>query len=205
MKLYYSPMTSATAAHIALEWIGRPYELHKVEIRPNKSPELLARNPMGAVPVLEADGWCLTQNVAVLNYLADRFPDAGIASDGTPRGRAELNRWLGFINSDLHPFYEAFVGANDYLRDPATIEKTKEHSRTVLKQRLGFVDAHLERRDFLLGAQHSVADAYLFLVTDVGAVLGVDLASMKSLNAFMARMRADPAVRRALDTEAASS
>lgn len=201
MKLYFSPHTSSLAAHIALEWIGQPFELHEVEIRPGKSPELMARNPMGAVPVLEDAGWILTQNVAVLNYLADRFPNAGIGSDGTARGRVELNRWLGFINSDLHPWFEAFFGEHGYLQDQATIEKTVEHSRVVLSRRLALVDEHMKGRDFLLGARHSVADAYLFIVADAAAAFGVDLAAQKALQRFVERMRVDPAVRRALAAE----
>ncbi|HEX7380839.1 MAG TPA: glutathione S-transferase N-terminal domain-containing protein [Nevskiaceae bacterium] len=204
MKLYFSPHTSSLAAHIALEWIGQPFELHEVEIRPGKSPELVARNPMGAVPVLEDAGWILTQNVAVLNYLADRFPEAGVGSDGTPRGRAELNRWLGFINSDLHPYFEAFFGEHGYLQDKATIEKTVEHSRVALRKRLALVDEHLKDRDFLLGARHSVADGYLFIVAEAATAFGVDLADLTALLAFVARMRADPAVQRALAAESAA-
>ncbi|MDN5883014.1 MAG: glutathione S-transferase, partial [Nitrosospira sp.] len=144
MKLYYSPDTSSLAEHIVLEWIGEPYEIQKVEIRPDKSPELLARNPMGAVPVLEVGDWVLTQNVAILNYLADCAPELRLAGDGTKRGRAEINRWLGFINSDMHPLFEPFFGSTSYLGDEAHVEATKSHSRQLLADRFAIVDTHLK-------------------------------------------------------------
>ncbi|HEU0198086.1 MAG TPA: glutathione S-transferase N-terminal domain-containing protein, partial [Nevskiaceae bacterium] len=111
MKLYYCPGTCATGTHIVLEWIGAPYMTHRVAIQAPKSSELVAINPSGAVPVLDVDGWVLTQNAAILNYLADAFPAAKLAGDGTPRARAEVNRWVGLINSDVHPQFGTLFSA----------------------------------------------------------------------------------------------
>src|SRR3546814_3497844 len=99
MKLYYSPGACSLADHIVLEWIGKPYEAIRVSRDDRKSPEFLRLNPAGAVPVLQDGDWVLTQNMAVLNFLADSFPEARLGGDGTPRGRAEVNRWLAFVNS----------------------------------------------------------------------------------------------------------
>ena len=92
MKLYYSTGACSLSDHIVLEWIGAPYEAVRVSREQRQTPEFRRLNPAGAVPVFEQDGWVLTQNAAILNYLADRFPAAKLGGDGTPEGRAEVNR-----------------------------------------------------------------------------------------------------------------
>src|SRR3546814_2563154 len=86
-------------------------------------------NPAGAVPVLQDGDWVLTQNMAVLNFLADSFPEVGLGGDGTLRGRAEVNRWLAFVNSDMHPAFKPLFGTTAYLEDEAFIEKSKDADR----------------------------------------------------------------------------
>src|SRR5690606_37595648 len=103
MKLYYSPGACSLADHIVLEWIGKPYEAQAVSREQRALPEFRKLNPAGAVPVLEHDGMVLTQNMAILNYLADLYPEAGLHGDGSPKARAEINRWRSFVNSDVHP------------------------------------------------------------------------------------------------------
>lgn len=204
MKLYFSPGTCSMATWISLEWASARYETHKVAIHGEKSPELTAHNPMGAVPMLEDDGWFLTQNAAVLNYVADRFPDAKLAGDGSARGRAEVNRWVGFINSDMHPVFKALFGANDYLGDQAIIDKGKAHAGEQLKNRFALIDQQLQGREWLAAANHSIADAYLFVLTTWAGKVGVDIAGLANLQAFIVRMRTDPAVQRVLEAEAAA-
>src|SRR6476469_1107599 len=114
MKLFYSPGACSLSDHIVLEWIGQPYEAVRLSREQRQSPEYLAINPAGAVPALEQDGWVLTQNAAILNYLAETFPQAGLAGDGTPRGRAEVNKWLALVNADIHPAFQPLFGATSY-------------------------------------------------------------------------------------------
>ncbi len=87
MKLYYSPGACSLADHVVLEWIGKPYDAIKVSREDKKKPEFLAINPAGAVPALEHDGWVLTQNAAILNYLADLNPEAKLGGDGSAKTR----------------------------------------------------------------------------------------------------------------------
>lgn len=197
MKLYYSPGTCALADHVVLEWIGKPYELQRVSKEERKQPPFLKLNPAGAVPVLDVDGWLLTQNSAILNYLADTFPEARLGGDGTPKGRAEVNRWLAFVNSDMHPEFKAFFGSTAYLEDAATIEKTQRHAREVLRSQFERVDGQLAGREWLVGSR-SIADPYLFVVLRWAKAQGVDLGGLTHLAKFEARMRADPGVQKAL-------
>ena len=197
MKLYYSPGTCALADHIVLEWIGKPYELQRVSKEERKQPAFLKLNPAGAVPVLEQDGWLLTQNSAILNYLADTFPEARLGGDGTAKGRAEVNRWLAFVNSDMHPEFKAFFGTTAYLEDAETIEKTKQHAREVLRAQFERVNGQLAGREWLVGSR-SIADPYLFVVLRWAKSQGVDLTGLDHLAKFEQRMRADAGVQKAL-------
>jgi len=200
MKLYYSPGTCALSDHIALEWIGKPYEAQRVSKEERGSAEFKKINPAGAVPVFEKDGWLLTQNSAILNYLADSFPEAKLGGDGTPASRAEVNRWLAFVNSDVHPAFKPLFGTTAYLEDEAMIEKTKDYAKTALRGLFERADAQLARRDWLTGAR-SIADPYFYVTLRWAKATGVDLSGLDNLVKFTARMEADPAVQKVLEAE----
>lgn len=200
MKLFYSPGACSLASHIVLEWIGKPYEIHKVSIQGDKSPELLERNPAGAVPVIEDDdGWVLTENAAILNYLADTHSDAGLGGDGSARSRAGINRWLGFINSDMHPAFKPLFGATGYLDDDAA-EATKARAKGTLRKQFEIINTQLEGRDWLAGSR-SIADPYLYVLLRWARGLKIDLSGLDNLTRFVERMKADEGVRRVLQAE----
>jgi len=202
MKLYYSPGACSLADHIALEWIGQPYEAIRVEREQRRQPAFLALNPAGAVPVLEVNGWVLTQNAAILNYLADRFPQSGLGGDGTPESRAEINRWLAFVNSDVHPAFKPLFGATAYLGDESVVEATRQNARVQVRALLERADAALAGREWIAGTR-SIADPYLFVVLRWARGAQVDLGGLDNLERFFRTMRADPAVQKVLDVETA--
>ncbi len=199
MKLYTSAGACSLADHIVLHWIGQPFQAQLVSREQRRSPEFLALNPAGAVPVLEEGDWVLTQNAAILNYLADRFPQAGLGGDGTPQSRAEVNRWLAFLNADVHPTFHPLFGSTGYL-DEAGVALTQDTARKRLRGYFERADAQLEGRDYLIGTR-SIADPYLYVVLRWARKLGVDLSGLERLAAFEARMAADPGVRAALAAE----
>jgi glutathione S-transferase len=203
MKLYYSPGTCALSDHIVLEWTGTPYEAQRVSKEERGSDEFKKINTAGAVPVLEKDGWLLTQNTAILNYLADSFPAAKLGGDGTAAGRAEVNRWLGFVNSDVHPAFKPLFGTTEYLEDPAMIEKTKVNAKTALRSLFARADAQLAGRDWLTGSR-SIADPYFYVTLRWAKATGVDLSGLDNLPKFSARMEADPGVQKTLQAEGLS-
>lgn len=200
MKLYYMPGACSLADHIALEWAGKLYETQRMSHDDIKSPEYLKLNPAGAVPVLDVDGWVLTQNTAVLNYLADSYPDAALGGDGTPKSRAEVNRWLGFVNSDVHPTFKVLFGSTAYLQDNAAIGKTKDAARKTLRGYFERVNRQLQGRDWLTGAR-SIADPYLLVVTRWAKAMKLDLSGLDHLEAWFKHMLADPGVHKALKDE----
>lgn len=200
MKLYYSPGACSLSDHIVLEWIGQPYEAVKVSREERRKPEFLAINPAGAVPALEHDGWVLTQNSAILNYLADLHPGSGLGGDGSARSRAEVNKWVAFSNSDVHPAFHPLFGSTAYLEDPALIEKSKDAARAKIRTLYERADAHLADKEWLAGSR-SVADPYLYVTYRWARANGVDLGGLDNLAAFASRMEADPAVQKVLQDE----
>jgi glutathione S-transferase len=199
MKLYTSPGACSLADHIALQWIGQPFEAVLVTREQRKAPEFLALNPAGAVPVFERDGWVLTQNAAILNYLADAFPDARLGGDGTPEGRAEVNRWLALLNADVHPAFHPYFGSTAWLGEDVAA-RTKEAAGTRLRGYFERIDAQLAGREWLVG-ERSIADPYLFVVTRWAEGVGVDLAGLSHVAAHFDRMRHDAGVQAALKAE----
>lgn len=201
MKLYYSPGACSLADHIVLEWIGKPYEAVRVTREDRSKPEYLAINPAGAVPALEHDGWVLTQNAAILNYLADLHPEAGLGGDGSAKSRAEVNKWLAFANSDVHPAFHPIFGSTAYLEDAALIDKTKDAARAKVRKLYERADEQLKSRDWIAGDTRSIADPYLYVTYRWARGTGVDLSGLDHLAAFAARVEADPAVQKVLNDE----
>ena len=200
MKLYYSPGTCSIADYIVLEWIGQPYDAVKLTHAQMKAPEYLKINPAGAVPALEQDGWVLTQNAAILNYLADTFPQAGLGGDGTPKGRAEVNKWLAFANADVHPTFHPLFGSTEYLEDETLIEKTKHNARDKLRGLFQHADKQLANHDWIAG-KRSIADPYLFVTTRWAKSMDVDLSGLDNLERFFSAMKSDAGVAKVLEEE----
>ena len=203
MKLYTSPGTCSLADHIALQWTGAPFEAQVVSREQRRQPDFLALNPAGAVPVLQNGDWVLTQNAAILNYIADKFPQAKLGGDGSPESLAEVNRWLAFVNSDLHPAFKPIFGSTSYLGDQAFIEKSQDNARKQLRGMFERIDAQLADKDWLAGSR-SIADPYLFVVSRWAGKLGLDLYGLDNIAAFQQRMLADPGVQAAMQTEGLS-
>lgn len=201
MKLYYLPGACSLADHIVLEWIGEPYDTIAVARDALKSPEYLRLNPAGSVPTLVDDGWALTENVAILNYLADRFPDAQLGGDGSPRGRAEVNRWLGFLNSDLHKAFVPLFRPSNFLDDESQHDALKTKARANVRALLARVDGHLAGKDWLANGMRSIADPYLYVVLRWAGKQGIDLAGLDELATFRQRVESDAAVQRVLAAE----
>lgn len=201
MKLYTKPGACSLADHIVLRWSGLPFELTVVDAATMKSPDYLRLNPAGAVPLLVVDQWALTQNAAILNYIADTAPLTGLGGDGTARSRAEINRWIAFVNADLHPTFKPLFGSTAYLQDDALIQRSHEDARIKLRTLYTRVDAHLQGRNWLAGDTHTGADAYLFVTLRWALKAGVDLSGLSALDAFFHRMLADADVQAALQAE----
>lgn len=196
MKLYSFTGSCALASHICLLWAQLPFGLEMLE-RDQMSTDAIRRlSPNGKVPILVDRDTVLTQNNAILHYIADSNPAANLLG-GTLKERAATNMWLGLINSDMHPAYTPLFGATAYLADEAVIEQTKANARQRLRIYYEQIDQQLQGRDWLTGTR-SVADAYLYVTGLWAGFVEVDLSGLVNLARFMERMKTDPAVQQAM-------
>lgn len=198
MKLYYSPGACSLSPHIVLREAGLDVELVRTDVQKKvlgDGSDFRSVNPKGYVPALALDnGELLTEGPAIVQYLADRAPDKHLAPPPGSFERVRLQEWLNFISTELHKGFSP-------LFNPAMPEEAKVFFRERLVQRMGVVDERLKAQDFLMGKDFSVADAYLFVVSNWAPHVGVDLSKYAALGAFLGRVAARPAVQAALKAE----
>ena len=191
MKLYLTPGACSLADHIALHEAGLAFDRVRVDLgtrRTEDGGDYTEVNPKGYVPALVLDdGQVLTENVAILCWVADRAPE--LAPEGE-LGRIRLIEMLAFISTELHkPFIRAFFPTGDAEREAA---------EDAIRRRLGFI-ADRVRGEYLFGSGFGVADAYLYVMLRWARMQGLELPG--PLPAFVERMNARPAVRLALRHE----
>jgi glutathione S-transferase len=198
LKLYYSPGACSLSPHIALREAGLSFELERVNTQTKKTAsdgDFLEISPNGYVPVLGLnDGQKLTEGPAIVQYIADQNPQAQLApANGTPQ-RYRLQEWLNFISTEVHKGYSP-------LFNPATPEEYKKAVITRLLSRYAYLNKALVGKQYLMGDQFTVADGYLFTVTNWSNFLKIDLSAYPNVVAFQARVAARPKVQEALKAE----
>ncbi len=198
MKLYYSPGACSLSPHIVLREAGLAFEAVLASTKTHKlqdGTDYYTINPKGYVPLLELDnGERLSEGPAIVQYIADQAPAKNLAPANGTMARYRLQEWLNFITSELH---KGFSG----LFNPAMPEEAKGLMRARVTQRLKWVDSQLAGKLYLMGDTFSVADAYLFTVTNWTKFVGIDISGLANLTAFMARVAARPAVQEAMKAE----
>ena len=202
MKLYFSPNACSLASHIALRELALPFELIRVDNQKKLTADgddFLQINPKGYVAALQLDnGEVLTEGAAILQYLADRVPAAGLAPANGSWERVRLQEWLNFIATEVHGGLAVFF--NGVIQG-----EVRAMFQATLFKRFAVLVQTLERQDYLLGAQYSVADAYLFVVLRWAALHAIDLREWPALAAFEKRVGQRPAVIAALAAESPKS
>ncbi len=202
MKLYYAAGLSSLAAHIGLEETGLPFEAVPADIRAKvlrDGSDYRAVNPVGNVPALVLDdGTLVTEIPAILQYLADRVPERGLAPPAGTLARTRLQSWLNFVATELHRYFTPIVS-------PAFSEAIGEAGKAAFRERialrLGHVDRHLSANSYLMGEGYTVADCYAFMVLRLAPRAGVDLAPFPSVVRYRDCIAARPAVKAALARE----
>ncbi len=199
MDLYFSPLACSLASRITVYEAGAE---DKVALRPVNTKagktadgeDYKTINPMGLVPALRMpDGQILTENAAILPFLADQFPEAGLApASGLERSR--LTQWLSFIGAELHKAVFAPI------LSATAPEGAKDYAKAAAPERLKRLNDHLSGREFLLD-RFSVADAYLTTVLNWARFIRFDLTPYPAVAAYFERMTARPQVARALQEE----
>jgi glutathione S-transferase len=199
MKLYYSPNASSLAPHIALQTSGLKYDLVKVDLvtkRTELNEDYLAINPKGYVPLLElANGTKLTECSAILQYIADQAPDAGLAPAASTFDRYSLQEWLNFISTEIHKAMGGFFR-------PDVSAEYKATALSTLTQRLSFLDDYLAKNQYLVKDKFTIADMYLFTILRWAHFVNIDLSAWPHILQYLEQTNAQPAVQATLQMEA---
>lgn len=198
MKLYYSPGACSLSPHIALHEAGLSFEAVPAPTKTHRLPDgtdYYTINPLGYVPLLELDtGERLRQGPAIVQYIADQAPQKNLAPANGTLARYQLQSWLNFIGTEVHKGFSP-------LFNPATPDDVKTATKDRLGQRLKWIDGELAGKQYLMGDPFTVADGYLFTVTNWAPRVGVDISALANLTAYRARVAARPAVQAAMKAE----
>jgi len=198
MKLYYAPGACSLSPHIVARELGIPVELKKVNVKDKTiedGGDYWKINARGYVPALELDnGQVLTEGPAIIQYLADQKPEAGLAPKNGSLERYRLQEWLNILTSEIHKGFSP-------LFKPNTPEEYKKISKDNLATRFDWLDKQLAGKDYLTGKTFTVADAYLFVLLNWTKFQSIDLNRWPNLAAFQARVGARPKVQEALQFE----
>ena len=198
MRLYILPGACSLAANIALREAGIPFELVRVSHRTHKTADgvdLNEINSKGYVPALVLDnGELLTENAALLSYIADLNPAAKLAPPAGTLERYRVSEWLAYINSEIHKSFSP-------LFSPEAPPDMKQYARNGLTKRVAWLAGKLGSKPYLLGEQFTVADAYLFVTLSWSGLVGFDLSQWPNLQAFQERVAARPHVIEAMTAE----
>ena len=198
MKLYSQPGACSTSSHIVLEWAGLDHELQTITREFKRTPEYLELNPTGVVPTLVDGDFVLTQNAAIYAYIADHAPDSGLYGDGSARQRAEANRWISYVGSDLHPVFKPLFVPAAHGGDGPGADDVRASALANVARTLQHAERRLADHEWLAGFR-SPADAYLYITLRWAIALGVELTP--ALTAFVGRMERHEQVLKALSDE----
>lgn len=199
MKLYYAPGACSLSPHIVAREADIPVELERVDLatrRTASGEDYLAVNPNGYVPAIRlTDGSVLTEGVAIVQYLADQKPEAGLIPTADSLARARVLEQLTFISAELHKTFGPFF-------TPGAAETEKAGAMNKIGWRLDYVERVLaDGRPYFSGERFSVSDAYLFTVVNWTRLIRIDLTRWPKLAAFLGRVAARPRVQEALKAE----
>lgn len=208
-QLYYNPGKASLTPHILLEELGVKYDLVLVDIGNNmqKSEQFLALNPAGKIPVLVEDELVLSETVAICQHLSDLYPDAGMTPDIGTAARAKWYKWLAYLGTTLHPELMTHFFPHLSIDDEAGQAAVASKAKARVAASLDLIENHLRhnaesgRGHWLLGAQYTAADIYLFKLARWTRRFEHPASAREHLGALMQRMVERPAVQRACAAE----
>ena len=203
LTLYYAPGACSMASHIALEETGAPYTATPVALAQGEhlKPEYLNKvNARGKVPALKTDDGILTENVAILTYLARSFPDAKLLPTN-PLGTARALSHMAYLSNTVHPAFTHIMRPGRFATDEATHGNIKDTGKENFWKALQEIDGLLAGKEWVLGSQYSAADPYTLVFYGWGQRIGLPVKELKNYTAFKDRMLKRPAVRKVLERE----
>jgi len=195
--LYYWPGASSVIPHIVLEEIGAPYERQLVNLAKgeHKADAYLKINPRGKVPALMVDGNVLTENVAILTYLAKQFPEARLLPQGTI-DESRCISTMAWFASTVHPTFAHIIRPERFATDAAAQVNLKDTARDAFWANCEEIDRLLDGKEWIVGARYTVCDPYAFFFYDLGSRIKLPMHELAAYAAFNKRMLERTAVRK---------
>ena len=205
LTLYYAPGSCSLACHIALEEAGAVYETVCMDLRSGeqRGAEYLALNPLGRVPALAVDGAVLTENAAILAFIAQRYPAANLAPIGDPLAYARVQAFNVVLASTVHPYHSHGVRGSRWADDPAAIVAMKAKMPANVASGFELIERDWLVGPWVMGETYSICDPYLFTLARWLEGDSVDPARFPKVEAHRRRMAERPAVRKVLAAEGA--
>lgn len=202
LKLFHSPGACSLVPHIALEEAGADYEPVRVMLVQGEhlKSEYLAINPHARVPALVTDQGTITENVAILNYIADLFGAAGSVPRGDAFVAGKCNELIGWFSSSVHITFALIWRASRFSDDENIHPLIQEHGRKILVAQFEEIEGLVDD-GWLVGDRFSAADSYALTFFRWGRRLGMDMRAYPKWAALNARLLAGPSVQRAIANE----
>lgn len=206
-KIFYSPGACALASHIALADAGTEYEAVRVDFQKGeqRSPEYLKINPKGRVPALVTPHGVLTENPAILVYLAQTFPQAKLAPLSDPWAFAQAQSFNSYLCSTVHVHHAHRTRGTRWADDAASIEGMKKKVPQNMTDAFALIEGEMLKGPWVLGAAYSICDPYLFTLASWLEGDGVDIKRFPRVNDHYQRMLQRPAVQRAMKEQGLSA
>ncbi|MDO4434753.1 MAG: glutathione S-transferase N-terminal domain-containing protein [Alysiella sp.] len=203
LKLYYLSGSCALVPHTALYWANAEFKATAMTRDSIKSPEYLAINPNGNVPLLTDGDWSLSQNVAIVEYINALYPQAKIFGSGNAQSQAKARQWLSFANSDIHGKFSLVFGAARLLpnADETTQNTVKQAGIQAVLDLYVRADKTLSNQDYLTGNEITIADVYVYVTQRWAHGLDIDLNHLPNLNAHFERVAQNNGVQAALKAQ----
>jgi len=200
LKLFYAPNTCSLASHIALEEAGAAYEAVRINTAQNeqRSAAYLAINPKGRVPALATDAGVITENPAILTYVAQTHPAAKLAPFEDAMAFARAQSFNSFLCSTVHVAHAHGPRGIRWADDPAALAELKRKVPETMAAGFALIEEDMLQGPFVLGEAFSICDAYLFTMANWLESDGVDPTRFPKVHAHRERVRARPAVARVL-------
>lgn len=203
LKLFYAVGTCALASHIALEEAGAEYDAVRLDFRTNdqRKPEYLAINPKGRVPALVTDDGVLTETPAILAFVAQSFPRAGLAPTADPFAFARVQAFNSYLCSTVHVAHAHRMRGYRWADDPAAIEEMRRKAPAAVGECFDLIERKMIEGPWVMGEAYTVCDPYLFTLAQWLEADGVNPAQLPKIRDHRRRMSERPAVKKALAEE----
>jgi glutathione S-transferase len=205
LTLYYAPGTCALASHLALEYAGAPYQAVRLNFKEQqqRSAEYLKINPKGRVPALVTDRGVLTETPALLQYIAQSFPQAQLAPLDDVFLLGKMNEFNSYLCSTVHVNHAHGARASRWTDDAAAIETMKQKVPQTMTEAFTLIDTQILQGPWVLGERFSTSDLYLYTLTRWLQGDKVDVARFPKVAEHMQRMDAQPQVQKVLAAQKA--